>query len=94
MRLGVLLQYDAVELSHAAEPENEQWRIADAFRMEPDIALFVMACAVQVWNCQVFRAFSVLAFGFVFEYFGKQRGLAVVRVENGGIQIALPCFAS
>ena len=62
------------------------------FRVKLDIAIFVVACNVEVRNRHVFRAFNTLALRFVFEYFRKQRLFSVVGVENGGVQLALPGF--
>ena len=71
VRLGILLQDDAIELSHAAKAENKEWRVADAFRMEVDVPVFIVAGEIQVRNRHVFRAFAVLALGLVFENFGQ-----------------------
>ena len=71
VRLGVLLQDDAIELPHAAKPENKEWRVADAFCVEVDVPFFVVAGEIQVRDGHVFRALAVLPLGLVFENFGQ-----------------------
>ena len=91
---GIFLQYDAVELPHTRKPEDkdgENLAVATV-RKFFFVEFTVFKCLEEVRDGEVIPIF-VQFLGHFLESTGQQRFIVALLVENGRIQLLLPCLA-